>query len=229
MNESILDLNYGPWLPARRDSIILDLGCGEGRILRFLAAKGYTSLFGVDRDASMLSAAGAIPGVTLECAEVDAQYLGNKKGCFDLIIVKQMIYYIDRGQSLQFMQALRDALSEDGVLIIEYFNASLVSSRFTELKDPFIRTAYTEHSMRRLIAASGLHEWATYGEKKAARHLRSRLYGVLRSLWFLILKCVYIFERGYDDELPKISEKSILVIASRVQNRVESVETGRLG
>ena len=222
MNEHVLDLNYGPWLPAKRDSKILDLGCGDGRILRFLAAKGYTFLFGVDRDASMLSAAGGIPGVTLECTEVDAQYLGNKKGCFDLIIVKQMIYYIDRGQSLQFMQALRDALTEDGVWIIEYFNASLISSRFTELKDPFIRTAYTEHPMRRLIAASGLHERATFGERMIYKNWRSSLYGAMRSIWFALLKGIYIIERGYDGEIPKIGQKSILSIAGSTPQKISA-------
>jgi SAM-dependent methyltransferase len=174
----------------------------------------------------MLSAAGEIPGVTLELTEVDAQYLGNKKECFDLIIVRQMIYYIDRGHSLQFMQALRDALTEDGILIIEYFNASLISSRFTELKDPFIRTAYTEHSMRRLIAASGLHEWATFGQRMIYKSWRSGLYGVIRSLWFKLLKGIYIIERGYDGEIPIIGQKSILAIAGRTPQKVSAKEVG---
>ena len=228
MNDPALDINYGPWLPIRHNSKILDLGCGDGRTLRYLAAKGYTSLFGVDRDASILMEAAKIPGAKIECAEVDAEYLSRKKGYFELIIVKQMIYYVDRSQSLQFMKALRDALTDDGILIIEYFNASLISSRFTELKDPFIRTAYTEHSMKRLIAASGLFECATYGEKKDLKHIISIVYVSLQSLWFVLLKCIYLLERGYDNELPKIGEKSIISIASRVPFIVEHTAISKL-
>jgi len=133
-----------------------------------------------------------------------------------------MIYYIDRGQSLQFMQALRDALTEDGMLIIEYFNASLISSRFTEMKDPFIRTAYTEHSMLRLITASGLREWATFGERMIYKNWRSSLYGAMRSLWFTLLKGIYIIERGYDGEIPKIGQKSILSVAGRTPQKISA-------
>lgn len=213
MNDPALDINYGPWLPIKHNSKILDLGCGDGRILRYLAAKGYTSLFGVDRDASILKEAAEIPGATIECAEVDAEYLSRKKGCFELIIIKQMIYYVDRGHSLQFMSALRDALTDDGILIIEYFNASLLSSRFTELKDPFIRTAYTEHSMRRLIYASGLHEYDTFGEKIILRNWSSYFYNCIKLFWFNLLRSIYIIERGLDGEIPKIGSKSILTVA----------------
>lgn len=215
MNDFVLELNYGPWLPANQDASILDLGCGDGRVLRFLASRGYSSLYGVDRDLSALSIASDITRATFEHAEVDAQYLRGKSGRFDLIIAKQMIYYIDRRQSLAFMRALGDALTDNGVLIIEYFNGSLVSSRFTELKDPFIRTAYTEHSMRRLIVASGLIECVTYGERVPVKSLRTRIYLALRTIWFFILKAILIVERGYDLELPTISQKSIVSIARR--------------
>ena len=42
-----LDLNYTPWLPADRDAAVLDVGCGPGRVLAFLAARGcaVTRLF----------------------------------------------------------------------------------------------------------------------------------------------------------------------------------------
>ena len=36
------------WLPARRDAHIVDLGCGDGRMLYLLAKKGYCNLAGVD-------------------------------------------------------------------------------------------------------------------------------------------------------------------------------------
>lgn len=38
----------GPWLPADRTTPILDIGCGEGALLAFLRARGYTNLAGFD-------------------------------------------------------------------------------------------------------------------------------------------------------------------------------------
>jgi len=215
MIDSLLDLNYGDWLPSQHDASILDLGCGDGRVLRYLSAKGYRNVHGVDRDADALATVGSLPGVAVECTEVGLDYLHRQRGRFRLIILKQMIYYVERSEVLAFVHALREALTDDGVIVVEFFNASLVSSRFTELKDPFIRTAYTEHAMRRLLAAGGLHVWHIGGERRLAGSLRSWLYAVLRATWVGVLKAVYILERGYDDELPRIYTKSIIAVAGR--------------
>src|SRR5881397_1294588 len=38
----------GPWLPADRQSRILDIGCGEGALLSFLEECGYRNIDGFD-------------------------------------------------------------------------------------------------------------------------------------------------------------------------------------
>lgn len=216
MADPTLELNYTRWLPRDTNAAILDLGCGDGRVLRYLSAKGYQQVHGVDRDAAALASIGSLTGVTLECTEVGLDYLRAQRGRFRLIIAKQMIYYVNRGEVLAYMAALRDALADDGVILVEYFNASLLSARMTELKDPFIRTAYTEHAMRRLFAASGLHEWFIGGELPPANtSLRSRLYRTLRGFWMTAFKAILILDRGYDEELPQIYAKSIIAVAGR--------------
>ena len=208
-----LELNYRPWLPADRDAAILDLGCGSGRVLHYLSALGYTQLEGVDRDAESLKVIGELPGVRLDCCDVSAEYLAQRPGRYKLIVLRQMIYYVDRGQVMAFLAALKSALADDGLLIVEFFNGSLLSSRMTELKDPFIRTAYTEHAMRRLFDASGLRTRHIGPELRPISGLRTRVYLGLRALWMVLLRGVYILERGFDDELPRIHTKSIIAVA----------------
>ena len=50
MKDLILEENYSAWLPSEKNEPILDLGCGDGRILHFLSIKGYNQILGVDRD-----------------------------------------------------------------------------------------------------------------------------------------------------------------------------------
>jgi SAM-dependent methyltransferase len=214
--DATLELNYRRWLPQDKQAPILDLGCGNGRVLRYLSALGYSQVKGVDRDPDELAEAKGLPGVTVECAEVGLDYLRAHRGKFKLIILKQMIYYIDRRDVQAFMQAVRDALTDDGMVLVEFFNASLLSSRFTELKDPFIRTGYTEHAMRRLLAAAGLFNGFMGGEVAApGRPIVSITYRCLRRVWVAMLRAVYILERGMDDELPRIYTKSIIAVAGR--------------
>ena len=213
-SDSALELNYSTWLPRDRSAAILDLGCGDGRVLRFLSAKGYLDVHGVNRDPVALASISPLAGVTLECTEVSLEYLRQQRGKFKLIVLKQMIYYVDRSEIMAFMLALKGALADDGVIVVEFFNAALLSSRLTELKDPFIRTAYTEHSMRRLFTAAGLHVLHIGGERRENKKFRSRVYAALRSCWILLLKAIYILERGIDNELPEIYTKSIIAVAT---------------
>jgi len=213
-SDPVLELNYTAWLPDDRSATILDLGCGDGRMLRFLSNKGYLNIHGVDRDPAALALIGKLEGVTLECTEVDLQYLRQQRGKFKLIVLKQMIYYVERSEIMAFMLALKDALTDNGVIIVEFFNAALLSSRLTELKDPFIRTAYTEHSMRRLFAATDLQEIHIGGERRENGKFRSHVYVALRTCWILLLKAIYILERGMDNELPHIYTKSIIAVAA---------------
>jgi len=215
-----LELNYSRWLPTDRNAAILDLGCGNGRVLRFLSTRGYCRLRGVDRDSKALSSIGDLAGVTLDCNEVNADYLRRQKGAFKLIILRQVIYYIERRDVYDFMVSLKDALADDGVLIIEFFNAALLSSRLTEMKDPFIRTAYSEHSIRRLFDACGLDTHYIGPDRSSARGLRSTVYAQLRAAWVKILNAIYILERGFDDELPRIYTKSIIAVAGKVPDRL---------
>jgi SAM-dependent methyltransferase len=214
-NDPALELNYRAWLPPDRRAPILDLGCGDGRVLRFLSALGYEQVLGVDRDEGALASIGALPGVTLECRDVDPGYLDRHRGRFRLIVLRQMIYYVGRGEVMAFLLAAKDALTDDGVILVEFFNAALLSSRLTEQKDPFIRTAYTEHAMRRLFEAAGLHVRAIHGERRRVSGLRSGLYAALRAIWVQLLKAIYILERGIDNELPRIYTKSIVAVASK--------------
>ena len=213
--DSVLELNYSAWLPQDKNAVILDLGCGDGRMLRFLSSKGYLDIRGVDRDPVALGLIGQLEGVTVECTEVGLEYFRRQQGKFKVIILKQMIYYVDRSEIMFFMSALKDALTDDGVIVVEFFNAALLSSRLTELKDPFIRTAYTEHSIRRLFAATGLHVLHIGGERRNRNgEFRSHLYAALRACWISVLKVIYILERGMDNELPRIYTKSIIAVAS---------------
>src|SRR5207247_9221749 len=54
-----LEMNYSPWLPADRNAAVLDAGCGRGRVLAFLASRGYARLEGFDRDPAAAAAAPA--------------------------------------------------------------------------------------------------------------------------------------------------------------------------
>lgn len=215
-SDRTLELNYKAWLPDDRSAPILDLGCGDGRVSRFLSGQGYLNINGVDRDAHALDQIGKHAGVTVQCAQVDVQYLQHQRVKFKLIVLKQMIYCVERSDIIVFMSALKDALTHHGSILVEFFNGSLLSSRLTELKDPFIRTSHTEHSMRRLFLAAGFEEKYIGGARwEKGRNLRSYWYAALRAGWVFLSRVILILERAMDNEWPTIYTKSIIAVAMK--------------
>src|SRR4051794_16344387 len=202
--------NYRRFLPQDLEAPILDLGCGQGDFVRYLRDLGYRNVTAVDRDSEAIAGLGAVAGVTAKTAAATAHTIEQHPGGWALIVAKQMIYYFDRRDAPALVAALARALAPDGLLIVEVFNGALLSSRFTELKDPGILTAYTENGLRRLLEQNGLTVEQLFGASSRRNGLKGALYSAARELWFRVYRLLLILERGRDDELPRISSKSII-------------------
>jgi SAM-dependent methyltransferase len=205
--------NYRRLLPQDFDAPILDLGCGQGDFVRYLSELGYRNVTGVDRDPGAIAALGGVPGVIVKSAVATAEKIEQHPGGWALIIAKQMLYYFDRRDAPSFVAALGESLAPDGQLIVEVFNGALLSSRFTELKDPGILTAYTENGLRRLLEQNGFIVEHLFGASSRRNGLKGTLYSAARELWFRLYRLLLILERGRDDELPRLSNKSIIAVA----------------
>ena len=98
---------------------------------------------------------------------------------------------------------------------MQTFNGVLISSSFTEYKDPGFKTAYTEHSLRRIIISVGLRPLYIGWKVPAPTTFKRLIYLSLRHIWIFILRCIFILERGYDEEIPVIWSKKILIVAKK--------------
>ena len=207
---SYYDRNYRALLPQDRDARILDLGCGRGDFVRFAHDLGYRNITAVDQNEHAIAPLRRLDGVTAIAGRIDAKFLVDLEGRWDLIVAKQMLYYFDRKEAPSIVRALADSLAPDGRLVVEIFNGALLSSRFTELKDPAILTAYTELGLKRLLESNGLRVEQLVGVRAGGG-----IYRALRAVWFALYRALLTLERGRDDELPTIGEKSIIAVARR--------------
>jgi SAM-dependent methyltransferase len=203
--------NFRPFLPDDRDAAILDIGFGQGDFVRYLHGLGYRNITAIDSDERAVAALEGLDGVTARQVAIGDCLPVELAGPWELIIAKQMIYYLDRREAANFVRSLSASLASEGRLIVEIFNGSLLSSRFTEQKDPGILTAYTELGLKRLLEGNGLKVEHMAGAKTGS----ALTYRMLRKLWFAIYRGVLVLERGKDDELPTIGEKFVIAVARR--------------
>ena len=100
---SVFDLNYGRHLPKDHRARILDIGCGSGLMLAFLESKGYMNFLGVDIDADVLSQVPShLQDRTMQITDLST-FLRERDGSFDLILAKDVLYYISRHEAAQRM------------------------------------------------------------------------------------------------------------------------------
>jgi SAM-dependent methyltransferase len=205
------DANYRRWLPDDRQAAILDIGCGQGDFVRYVHGLGYRNLTAVDLDAQAVTALKDLDGVTALETDIRDDLPSTLNGPWSVIVAKQVIYYVDRGQAPALLRSLAAALEPDGRLVIEIFNGALLSSRFTQAKDPGILTAYSELGLERLLAITGLKVECMHG----AIIRGSLLYRIARSAWHRLYRLLLILDRGRDEELPRVWSKSIIAVARK--------------
>jgi SAM-dependent methyltransferase len=92
---------------------VLDLACGSGRHVRWLAGLGYL-VEAVDRDAAALASLGDVPGIKVRQADIEADAWPFSGQLFDAVIVTR---YLHR----PLLPLLPQLLTAQGVLIYETF------------------------------------------------------------------------------------------------------------
>lgn len=90
---------------------VLDLACGSGRHLRWLAERGY-SVCGVDRDAAAVQPLQSLGEIVVADLENGPWPLGDRQ--FDAVVVTNYLWRA-------LLPALRRALAPGGVLLYETF------------------------------------------------------------------------------------------------------------
>lgn len=209
-----LELNFTKALPENKDSAILDFGCGNGRVLRFLHSKGYFNLTGADIYTSGWNELSHLNANLIPISN-SKEFLLSQNGKYDFIVVKDVIYYFNNDEVIDIARLLKEALKPGGKLIIEIFNGSLFTGPYIKYKDVGIKLILTERSLKQIVEESGMTLLSLYGNHQKPNGFRGWIFYLLNKMWCVYVRLVYFFERGIDEQNPKIYTRKILAVATK--------------
>ncbi len=209
-----IEINYLNLLPKNKSALILDFGCGSGRLIRFLQELGYTNIEGADIDKELLL--NVTTELNVKTHLVTEEFLNSLDNTYDLIIAKDVIYYYNYNTLIPCLNNLRKGLKKDGLFICEIFNGAVYTGPYIKYKDFDIQLILTEHSLKNLIIKAGFIIIKLSGNKRQVKGVKSFIFMLIQSWWKFKLKSIYFMERGIDEQNPTIYDRKIILLAKNI-------------
>ncbi|MFD2233976.1 class I SAM-dependent methyltransferase [Phaeospirillum tilakii] len=145
------------WRPAGCDSgmAFLELGCGTGAFLAYLAAKGVHRRVGIDQDPALAEVLPAAVRDDFRCGDALALLGDPDLGSFDRIVLLDVLEHFSPTAGCALLRAARDRLAPGGRVVIKVPNAGCPWGLGYQFGDLTHRTAFAPIALRQLADAAG--------------------------------------------------------------------------
>ncbi|MGO9119724.1 MAG: class I SAM-dependent methyltransferase [Desulfomonilaceae bacterium] len=177
------------FLPPNRDAVILDLGCGTGKLLYNMQFMGYQNLQGIDASPEQARIADE---VLENVGHGDAfDYLSNKMDQFDVITAFDFFEHFTKDEFLQILDLCYQALRPGGQLILQTVNAHSPMGLSCRYADFTHELCMTPGCLRNLMTLAGFTGFV-------ARERGPMPYNAINTLRYLLWRILRLAFRIYD-------------------------------
>ena len=205
---------YAPFLPAKKDSKILDLGSGYGEFLFFMQRAGYESAAGVELDMKQVEIGRNLGVRNLNCGDA-RELLRKSLGEFDFISCIDVLEHFPKPKALELLELVRAALRPGGSFLCQVPNAmAFYLPRF--YMDFTHETPFAPSSLKQALEMAGFRNVRVAGIGPVVHGVKS---AVRFALWKLIeggFRFIQTIEAGPDGrELQRIFAGTIYAVAEK--------------
>lgn len=148
---------------------VLDLGCGIGRVLFFLAPRAGEAI-GVDISSEMLARARQAFDQVPHARFIETQgasLAGVETGSVDFVYSMLCLIHVDRRSAYRYLEEILRVLRQDGLAFLQFQNILSAPglAKFRSVLDgDYPLEFYTEEELRYLFASVGLDVVTSFGD-----------------------------------------------------------------
>ena len=168
---------------------VLELGCGNGLFLRFLAHLGVDDFVGVDGDPRIID---ELPAELVSIVQISdfADFFASKTTPrkFDRIVLFDVLEHFTPEDAVILLQSVSHLLTIDGRVVVRVPNMSSPLALGVQYNDVTHRTAFTPGSIRQVASVAGLNTVVVCSQAYTSwyREIRERILTSVVS-WFLAM------------------------------------------
>jgi len=175
------------WEPGgfQKSHRVLEIGCGTGLFLAFLAAKGVTDFTAIEMDPKEREFMPEPIASRVQTTTLEAFLAGHDGAPFDRIVLLDVFEHFSMFEGVEILNQLTVLLSQDGSIVMRMPNASSPWGWQYQLGDLTHKAAYTPGSISHIALGAGLRCALTkpYSRGSAFRRLTTRVIeGTLNKL-----------------------------------------------
>ena len=169
-------------LPQDRRVRILDVGCGQGMLVRFLQRNGYADIAGIDLSTDQVALARELG--TPNVHHADLFDVADERPCaYDVVLALDVVEHFDRADVQSAFDALARLLRPSGTLILRTPNGCSPYSGRHQFSDLTHGVIYTDRSLEQVAAVTGFRDVRIFPVRPAGYGTLQRLR---RALWSVI-------------------------------------------
>ena len=204
---------FGPFLPARKDAAILDLGCGYGHFLYFLQSEGYTGTMGIDLNAQQLDIARNLGVRNIQCGQ-GQDLLRSSAGKFDFISALDVLEHVPKDQVLEFLDLVFAALRPGGRFLCQVPNLAAFY-RPVFFMDFSHETPFTAPSLKQVLQLANFGNVRVLPMGPVVYGVKSAIRFVLWNIIEATLRFVQTVESGPGDRQSGIFTAAIFAVGDK--------------
>jgi SAM-dependent methyltransferase len=173
---------------------ILDLGCGDGRLLEYLTRRGFVNACGVDVSQEQVALARR-RGVNV----VQGDLFQHLEGChsqYAAILTVDVLEHLTRDELIRLAPLLHNALQRPGRLLVQTANGAGLMPGQVIHGDLTHQTIFTPESLGQLLRPAGFEHLSFYETGPVPIRLRGKLDVAIWSAVRAVASAVRYVETG---------------------------------